>query len=363
MESAYNPAVKAEAKIAAKRWQRLRHEWRMGDPVLHQDFLVASAETIDADLLQHMQAQSQSLDLIITRERASYLNIDHDAAFTALPLNAAASTEQIAAAIDPTRLACPQNWQSGALPLPVPEMTQFMAQVKRTGLLPALIVGRLGAGQLLHWQACDLIRVRNEDMATQPDDFTLTALPPARVPLTLTDTARILPFRDHDAGLDHFALIVGEPDVKPLVRVHSSCITGDVLGSLRCDCGPQLHNAIHRMAEAGGGILLYLNQEGRGIGFANKMRAYRLQDAGLDTVDANHALGFLGDERSFAIAANILKKLNIPEIRLLTNNPEKPRQLAQFGIQVTERVPHHFGANDHNQAYLDTKRDKAGHLL
>jgi GTP cyclohydrolase II len=148
-----------------------------------------------------------------------------------------------------------------------------------------------------------------------------------------------------------------------LARSHSECFTGDLLGSLRCDCGDQLRGAIAAIAAAGGGVLVYLAQEGRGIGLVNKLRAYRLQDAGLDTVDANLQLGFDADERVYQPAAEILRQLGFDAVRLLTNNPEKVKALAAAGITVAERVPHAFPANDHNRAYLDTKAVKSGHLF
>jgi GTP cyclohydrolase II len=148
-----------------------------------------------------------------------------------------------------------------------------------------------------------------------------------------------------------------------LVRIHSECFTGDILGSLRCDCGPQLHQAMRRMAAEGAGVLLYMAQEGRGIGLANKLRAYALQDTGLDTLDANRALGWGADERSFAPAAAMLNQLGITRIRLLTNNPEKLAQLAAHGIEVTARVRHAIAANGVNDAYLETKARRFGHML
>jgi len=148
-----------------------------------------------------------------------------------------------------------------------------------------------------------------------------------------------------------------------LTRLHSACFTGDVLGSLKCDCGPQLHAALTAMHEAGAGVLLYLNQEGRGIGLANKMRAYSLQDQGFDTVEANHRLGFEDDERDFRLGAELLKKMGFAQVRLLTNNPRKVAMLEKGGITVTERVPLHVGQTDENAAYLATKAAKSGHLL
>jgi GTP cyclohydrolase II len=148
-----------------------------------------------------------------------------------------------------------------------------------------------------------------------------------------------------------------------LVRLHSACFTGDVLGSLKCDCGPQLQAAATAMAEAGGGILLYLNQEGRGIGLANKMRAYALQDQGFDTVEANHHLGFQDDERDFRVGATLLSRLGVDRVRLLTNNPAKLAMLEKQGIAVTERVPLVVGKTPQNAAYLATKAAKSGHLF
>ena len=148
----------------------------------------------------------------------------------------------------------------------------------------------------------------------------------------------------------------------PLVRLHSECLTGDVFGSLKCDCGPQLRHALKLIGEAGGGVLLYLRQEGRGIGLANKLRAYALQDRGLDTVDANHRLGFADDERDYAHAAAILRAVGVDSVRLLTNNPAKVAGLEGSGIKVVERVGHQMPANPHNADYLAVKRRKSGHL-
>jgi GTP cyclohydrolase II len=148
-----------------------------------------------------------------------------------------------------------------------------------------------------------------------------------------------------------------------LTRLHSACFTGDLLGSLKCDCGPQLRGALAQMGAEGAGVLLYLNQEGRGIGLANKMRAYSLQDQGFDTVEANHRLGFEDDERDFRLGADILKSLGFGDVRLLTNNPAKVAMMESAGISVSERVPLKVGETAHNQAYLATKAAKSGHLL
>ena len=178
--------------------------------------------------------------------------------------------------------------------------------------------------------------------------------------------ARIVAFRPHDGGAEHLAIIIGRPDLAApvLTRLHlRRCFTGDLLGSLRCDCGDQLRGAIAMIAKEGGGVILYLAQEGRGIGLVNKLRAYALQDRGFDTVDANEQLGFDDDERVYLPAVRMLRALGFTRVRLLTNNPAKVGALVRHGIDVTERVPHSFPSNEHNWAYLQTKAKRSGHLL
>jgi GTP cyclohydrolase II len=203
------------------------------------------------------------------------------------------------------------------------------------------------------------------DVARFADDSArwLTRVAEARVPLADAENARLVAFRSWGGGPEHLAIVVGELDpAKPaLVRIHSSCFTGDLLGSLRCDCGDQLRGAIAAIAAKGAGVVVYLPQEGRGIGLANKLRAYALQDAGLDTIDANLHLGFAPDERSYAAAGEILRQLGVTRIRLLTNNPGKRAALARLGVEVVERVKHAFPANKHNAAYLRTKAVRDGH--
>jgi GTP cyclohydrolase II len=174
----------------------------------------------------------------------------------------------------------------------------------------------------------------------------------------------IIAFRPMDGGKEHLAIVIGklDPSRPVLTRLHSECFTGDLLGSLRCDCGDQLRGAIDEIAKQGSGVLLYLAQEGRGIGLVNKLRAYQLQDAGADTLEANLQLGFGADERVYQPAAEMLRQLDISAVRLLTNNPDKVKGLGQCGVAVTERVPHVFPANDHNQRYLSTKAVRFGHM-
>ena len=176
---------------------------------------------------------------------------------------------------------------------------------------------------------------------------------------------KIAAFRGESDGKEHVAIVRGEAKGAQGVptRIHSECLTGDVVGSLRCDCRDQLEAALRDLGARDTGILLYLRQEGRGIGLVNKIRAYALQDAGLDTVDANLALGFRDDERDYAVAAHMLHSLGIRSVRLITNNPEKLRQLAQHGVTVVGRTPHVIPPNAHNRFYLETKARRSGHLL
>jgi GTP cyclohydrolase II len=240
--------------------------------------------------------------------------------------------------------------------------------VKLTRLLPAaVIVSLTPAAAKRIAKSEDVLTVAADDILAYEAEasHSMEIVSEARVPLADAENTRLVHFRPRDGGVGHIAIVIGEPDpAKPvLVRLHSECFTGDLLGSLRCDCGDQLRGAIAEIAKSGGGAVLYLSQEGRGIGLANKLRAYELQDAGFDTVDANELLGFDADERVYLPAAAMLKQLGFAKVRLLTNNPEKVAALAHCGIDVVERVPHAFPANEHNERYLRTKAIRSGHLL
>ena len=227
---------------------------------------------------------------------------------------------------------------------------------KRALLLPVMVVKPAGDREVDAFVDLDDHRLRN--------DVPLVPIVQAQLPISLTEHAKVVGFRAPDTDHAHLALVVGDPTnaASPLVRLHSECMTGDVFGSLRCDCGPQLHVALSRMAEEGAGVLLYLRQEGRGIGLINKLRAYRLQETGLDTLDANSHLGFEQDERDFSSAAEMLRALELYRVRLLTNNPAKVETLMSHGIDVVQRVPLSIAANRHNLRYLRTKVQRAGHL-
>ncbi|MDX1974674.1 MAG: GTP cyclohydrolase II [Rickettsiales bacterium] len=236
---------------------------------------------------------------------------------------------------------------------------QALQLAKQASVLPALVTGS-AITIPADWQRISLQDLQHA--LTHPViDVVQTAS--AALPLTIAEQTRITSFRLRHSNVVHLALIIGTPTDTPLVRVHSSCVTGDILGSLRCDCGGQLQQALAEIAKAGSGVLLYLHQEGRNIGITNKIRAYALQEKGIDTYDANRLLGFEEDERDFSIAAALLKKLGITQVKLLTNNPEKLAMLEQAGIKVVERIPLVTEATAHNHHYLQTKEKKAGHLF
>jgi GTP cyclohydrolase II len=262
------------------------------------------------------------------------------------------------ATADPVRdLMTPLKGPYRAVPLPRPDLAMAALRLARlAGLLPAFFV-RDGLVE-------DALQVSQHAVAAYEDSARLVIAARARLPVEADSRAEIVAFRSPDDGREHVALILGQPDASPpVVRLHSECLTGDVLGSLKCDCGPQLHAALHEIAAAQWGVLLYLRQEGRGIGLINKLRAYQLQDQGFDTVDANLRLGFAIDARDFSVAARMLALLGIAHVRLLTNNPGKVAGLMAEGIEVTERLPHAVAANPHNARYLATKRDRTGHQL
>ena len=228
------------------------------------------------------------------------------------------------------------------------------------GILPAFLM-LAAADEPVEVSTADLLRW------TTPANLTVQSR--ARLPIEALEEAEIVAFRARDDLREHVALILGRQSSEriPLVRLHSECLTGDVLGSLKCDCGPQLDAALAAMADearAGGwGVLLYLRQEGRGIGLINKLRAYQLQDQGFDTIEANERLGLPNEARDFPVAARMLDLLGVGPIRLLTNNPAKVAALEGAGVMVRKRVPHAPLGNAHNRRYLATKRDRSGHLL
>jgi len=338
--------------------------------------LVCAAELIDPPRLERLRRQGRP-SLLLTRERAAVLKVRHKGRVAVrLVCRSDDPPDKLRALADATG-----DLEHPLLgPFEVEERPESaldraaLKLLKHSRLLPAALVIDLSDGEanakrfaeangLLHLGG-DLDDLEKE-AAGRDDRLEIVAR--ARLPLALEGApgCAIVAFRPSDGGAEHFALLIGDPvpHRAPLVRLHSECFTGDTLGSLKCDCGTQLKGALEAIAAAGGGILLYLAQEGRGIGLMAKLRAYALQDQGFDTVEANLRLGFAADERLYAPAAAMLRALGFSELRLLTNNPEKVAGLESEGVRVVERVAHAFPANPHNAHYLNTKRDKTGHYL
>ena len=348
---------------------RARTDLRLGLPVVlvgdGQAMLCAAVESLDTARLMALRGFGVP-EMAITQRRAQTLNArayDGDLARIAVPK--AADIRWLRALADPADdLRVPMKGPFTSLrDGPADLHRTAIALAKSAQLLPAVLLVPVADGM-----AC---AAENDlTLIAQTDCLTINRLPilspviHARLPIAASNAGRLHVFRPDDGGPEHYAIEIGRPDRSQpvLTRLHSACFTGDVLGSLKCDCGPQLHAALAQMGDEGAGILLYLNQEGRGIGLANKMRAYSLQDQGFDTVQANHRLGFEDDERDFRIGASILQKLGFRAVRLLTNNPKKLAMMASCGIAVTERVPLHVGKTQHNAEYLATKATKSGHL-
>ncbi|WP_406646490.1 GTP cyclohydrolase II [Aliisedimentitalea scapharcae] len=350
---------------------RARVDLRMGVPVILTDgadaALAMAVETLRPDRWNDFKVQG-AITLALTSRRAETLKArayDGDVARIQVP--ASADLVWLQALADP------------ADDLNTPMKGPFTSDRGGSTKLHRLAIALSKSARLL--PAAVLVSVeRPAEMAqtfgltvlphaaTEPllqDTSPLHAVAAARLPMDASEAGRLHVFRPEDGNEEHYAIEIGRParDKPVLARLHSACFTGDVLGSLKCDCGPQLRGALAQMGSEGAGVLLYLNQEGRGIGLANKMRAYSLQDQGFDTVQANHRLGFEDDERDFRLGSSILRQMGFGQVRLLTNNPNKIAMMEKTGVQVTERVPLQVGENAYNQHYLATKAAKSGHFL
>lgn len=352
---------------------RARADLRMGVPIMilsgQQGLLVFAAETLSPERLVELHALGGTPVVVLTARRAATLKARaYDGDLGRIRLPPEADVAWIRALADPADdLRTPMKGPFQSLRDGESELHRLaIALLKSARLLPAAVALPISA------DAAGFAATRNltmlESAQAEAELAQRSPLRPvvnARLPLEVSESGRLHVFRPDNGGEEHYAVEIGRPDrAKPvLARLHSACLTGDLLGSLKCDCGPQLRGALSQMGEEGMGLLLYLNQEGRGIGLANKMRAYSLQDQGFDTVEANHRLGFEDDERDFRIGSDILKSMGFSSVRLMTNNPAKIDMMKRTGIVVTERVPLKVGASAHNRAYLATKASKSGHLL
>ena len=353
---------------ASERIARIRSDFRMGVAVAflsgEEKWLVAPAETITLSRFTGMRKLG-SIELAITDWRAQTLSTwatDGDIARLAIPEDK--GLDWIHSVSDPS--------DDFNAPLKGPFTPIFggkadvhraaLAICKMAHLIPSAIAVNVSNQDIKGFDFIDLEKISS--LILNPSSQ-LTEVSAANLPLQVSEASRVHVFRPQDGGEEHYAIEIGNPDrEKPVLsRLHSACFTGDLIGSLKCDCGHQLKAALEAISSDGAGVLLYMNQEGRGIGLANKMRAYALQNQGFDTVEANHRLGFEDDERNFKLGAEILRLMGFNSVRLMTNNPAKVISMESAGVNVSERVALKVGSNPLNQKYLDTKAKKSGHLL
>ena len=373
IENISSDAAAAAAMLAV---DRASHDFRRGrainicDEAGNSIMALASEVSTDQAIARLSELSGKEPSIAITHHRARTLKVrlytDEVILIPYKSWRTAANARTIA---DPTNdLSNPLGGPYTASRDPVNSASVAAVQLAKIArLLPSVILVPHDNDQDSTLAADGIATVNASDVMSYEMDTagSLRQVTAARVPLEDAENSRILSFRSPDGGREHLAIVIGEPptDRPVLARLHSECFTGDLIGSLKCDCGQQLRGAIAQIAEEGSGILLYLRQEGRGIGLTNKLRAYALQDQGFDTVEANERLGFESDERIFLPAARILRQLGFGKVRLMTNNPDKVDGLISFGIEVVERVKHAFPSNDHNEFYLSVKKEKSGHLL
>jgi len=352
----------SDAVQAARAIDALRRGWPVRVVGRDGGLTVIAVERADDARLAAFDPDAQA-ELLLSAERGAILKLanQRDAATPGQPV----LIERVPWLDLPAAIALADPANDLATPFKGPYRTRAVAETEAAaaaltlarvaGLLPAFFARADGEAMAM---------VEAADIAAYAREDELAIVARAHLPVAGAEKSEIVAFRSPADAAEHVALVIGSPDGNPpLVRLHSECLTGDVLGSLKCDCGPQLHAAIHAIEASGWGILLYLRQEGRGIGLINKLRAYALQDQGYDTVESNLRLGFAVDARDFGIAAAMLRLLNQDRIRLLTNNPAKVAGLEAAGVTVVERVPHKLPPNPHNAHYLEVKRDRTGHLL
>lgn len=350
--------TEGDPRSAARAIDAARRGWPIRVSGAGGALTLLAVESVTTDTLAAFGATS----LLISGERAATLKLTNQLAAASpgpvrIALETGAAPERGLAIADPSLdLAFPMKGPFRTLPIASDDAARAVIDLARyAGILPAWYVAE--GGEAAAETSADAV-------AAFADPLRLTIAARARLPVAASETGELVAFRSPEDPQEHVALIVGHRDASvPVVRLHSECLTGDVLGSLKCDCGPQLHAALHAIADAPWGILLYLRQEGRGIGLVNKLRAYQLQDQGFDTVDANTRLGFPVEARDFGIAARMLALLGVSSVRLMTNNPDKVARLEREGVKVVERLPLALPTNVHNQRYLATKRDRTGHQL
>ena len=383
------PLASAAAEQAATRVDRAQSELKRGRAIRLIDrekpgdafaasCVAVAVEALTASRLHWLSSLGAPMHLLLTAERALALglNVGSSAAPATtsvrlqLPADITLDDVQGLAAVTTSGLSWPDaRWASASTQMASTDractLDSALQLTRQARLIPALLVVDLSSAEEPLLADAQLLWVSSADVQQTPPGggATLRRVSDAQVPIAAHEDCELVLFREDHGGAEHVAIVVGQPDFsQPVpVRLHSSCLTGDLLGSLRCDCGDQLRRAIERLAETGG-VLLYLEQEGRSIGLANKLRAYRLQDDGLDTIEADRYLGFAADDRDYGAAVAMLKSLGIARIRLMTNNPRKIAAMEAGGIEVVDRLALHGPINPHNARYIETKQERAGHI-
>jgi len=351
---------------------RARADLRLGIPIVlgskENDVIIAPIEVLNQKRLAQLKLVDKNSMILITARRAQTLKCPiYDGNFVRIELDRIPEINSLKAIADPsldlkTPLKGPFNIRRDK---PLKLEHEALLLLKSAQLLPAAVISKITNGKdyATFHNLTYLQTVQLQEMAVNSRDIANAIS--AEIPTARAENNRFHIFRPNITGEEHYAMEIGkiDRDKATLVRIHSACFTGDVLGSLKCDCGPQLHTSIKMMNDRGGGLLIYLNQEGRGIGLANKMRAYALQNQGFDTVEANHRLGFEDDERDFQLGAAILREMRISNIKLITNNPSKISTMKKYDVNVVQRIPLKVGQNKTNLRYLETKARKSGHLM
>lgn len=356
----------------SEKLARAMADLRMGIPVVlrgqQHAGVIVSAETIAPERFKEFRNRFPAPFLALTHRRAETIKIyAYDGTFARIAIPSDRDLSWIKAVADPASdmvAGLKGPFQTIMTPALGIESTAVQ-MLKQAQVLPAAIISPVSDPTALvtEFGLSDLNVGDITPLLSAP--LALNDVAAARLPTRAAKLGRLHVFRPETGSDEHYAMEIGRVSRSDtvLVRLHSACFTGDVMGSLKCDCGPQLNAALTQMGDEGSGVLLYLNQEGRGIGLVNKMRAYSLQDQGFDTVEANHRLGFEDDERDFRLGASILREMGITKIRLLTNNPRKIEMMEKNGITVIDRVPLDVGKTQENTGYLATKARKSGHLL
>jgi GTP cyclohydrolase II len=362
---------------AAVRLDRMQTEFRRGRPVVMQGThpaapltLLAAVETLGAAHLHSLVQTAGAPRLVLTAERLRAMGCVQLSGARALRLEPPHSLDRVQrlAAVLPGASTTADAADLVGARAAGPALEAVLRLTKLARLVPALLMFELQVTALSGLRQAEVHWIFDTDLlasaSAKAENITpLIRVSDARLPIAACDDCTLVLFREPHGDAEHLAIVIGQPDLsRPVpVRMHSACLTGDLLGSKRCDCGDQLRLGVARLAQTGG-VLLYLAQEGRGTGLANKLRAYRLQDAGLDTIDADRHLGFSEDERDFGPAASMLQQLGISRIHLLTNNPHKIAALRRAGLEVVDRVPLVAPVNPFNLRYVQTKHERAGHF-